>query len=395
MFLPRISLLVWILAFALAACGDSSKPKPEQLHVAEVVAGTGDTTPEAVDRVREVVATELASLQKVFDKEVERFFVHVHASRDEMPEALVAGVNEQAPGFAVLGRHQIHLILDRMSIGATLRGVVRHELVHELLDQYAGKQGHRLPRWFHEGLAQLLAGDTYLDASEDDLVWRVGAGSLPSFRSLEKHFPTVTIKLRTAYAVSYSYVAWLSREYGVPMLLRCARYVDSMTSFGDVLVGQTGRDSLQLQTAWQNYVLYGSGATWRVVFGSWFSLLMILVLPVLVLALMRRLRSEQRAARHLAARARSDKARAEEEARRMEQMRVEQMRAEQMHREQLLRDHGPDLGDPALRDPALGGEMPHPGADDRWSVQDRQAVDDDALDEHVRLDRPEDDPQRP
>ncbi|MFT7537466.1 MAG: hypothetical protein ACI85K_003425 [Hyphomicrobiaceae bacterium] len=322
MFLPRISLLMWILALALAGCGGSSASKAPQLHVAEVVAGAGDISPEAVELVRQIVATELVQLQEVFGgKKIERFFVHVHASREDMPAPLVAGVHEDAPGFAVLGRHQIHLIWGQMGrTGSRPRGVVRHELVHELLDQYAGKHGNRMPRWFHEGLAQLLAGDTYLNAREDDLVWRVGAGSLPRLDTLAKHFPTQTTNLRTAYALSYSYVAWLSREYGMSLLLRVARYTDDMTSFGQALVGQTGKDSLQLETAWQNYVLYGSGAPWRVLFSSWFSLLMILVLPVLVLALIRRLSAEQRAARHLAARARSDKARALEAAARQEQL---------------------------------------------------------------------------
>jgi hypothetical protein len=324
-FLPRISLLTWILALTLVSCGESSNPKAPQLQVAEVVAGSGGIAPEVVEHVRQIVATELVQLQEAFGgKKIERFFVHVHASREDMPEQLVAGVHEDAPGFAVLGRHQIHLIWGQVvNTGSRPRGVVRHELVHELLDQYVGRHGNRIPRWFHEGLAQLLAGDTYLNAREDDLVWRVGAGSLPRLSSLAEHFPTQTTKLRTAYAQSYSYVAWLSREYGMSLLLRVARFTDDLTSFGQALVGQTGKDSLQLENGWQHYVLYGSGAPWRVLLTNWFSLLMILFLPVLVLALMRRLSSEQRAARLLAARARSDMARAQEEAeRRAEIMRL-------------------------------------------------------------------------
>jgi len=324
-FLPRISLLLWILAFASASCQDSTKVERPQLHVAEVVAGTGDVSPDVVERIREMVATELVELQQIFDgKKVERFFVHVHGSREAMPEQLVAGVHEDAPGFAVLGRHQIHLIWSQINrTGSKLRGVVRHELVHELLDQYVAPHGNRMPRWFHEGLAQLLAGDTYLEAREDDLVWRVGAGSLPRLDTLAERFPTNTTQLRTAYAQSYSYVAWLSREYGMSMLLRVARYTDDLTSFGLALVGQTGRDDLQLQTRWKDYVLYGSGAPWRVMFDSWFSLLMILVLPVLVLAMIRRLNAEQRAAKHLIARAKAVKLRAQQAAaRRAEEERI-------------------------------------------------------------------------
>jgi hypothetical protein len=306
-FLPRIFLLTLFLAL-VASCGQATGPKRPQLDVAHVVAGTGDVSPDVVERIRKIVATELVPLQKVFDgKEIERFFVHVHGSRAEMPEQLVAGVHKDSPGFAILGRHQIHLIWGEMiRLGSKPAGVVRHELVHELLDQYVKPNGRHIPRWFHEGLAQVLAGDTYLGAREDDLVWRASVGSLPSMASLRERFPKAMSDVRTAYAQSFSYVAWLSREYGMSTLLRCARYADRMTSFGGALVGQTGRDSLQLETAWKHYIIYGSGAPWRVMFSSWFSLLMILVLPVLVVALIRRLNAEERAARRIAARTKAD-----------------------------------------------------------------------------------------
>ncbi|MCK5942410.1 MAG: hypothetical protein KAI24_10605, partial [Planctomycetes bacterium] len=307
MFLPRISLLVTILALLLTGCGRDPQPQRARLDVAQVVAGTGDVAEHTVQRVRDLVAVELADLQPVFDdRDVQPFFVHIHRSRAAMPAALVAGVHEDAPGFAVLGRHQIHLILDVIArTNTSMVGVVRHELVHELLDQYCGENGRHLPRWFHEGLAQLLAGDTYLGASEEDLVWRVTGGSLRNIDTLSDRFPDATVSLRTAYGHSYSYVAWLVREYGMPMMMRVARYTDETTSFGRALVAQTGRSTLQLDEAWRNYLVYGSGATWRSLFSNWFSLLMILALPVLVLALIRRLQSEERAARRLAQRAES------------------------------------------------------------------------------------------
>lgn len=301
--------MLWIIALTWVSCQDSSSLEVPQLHSAEVVAGTGNVDPAIVNKVRKLVAVELPQLQEVFDgKQIQRFFVYVHASRESMPEHLVAGVHEDAPGFAILGRHQIHLIWSQIiRSGALPKGVVRHELVHELLDQYVGSNGRHIPRWFHEGMAQMLAGDTYLNAREDDLMWRVAAGSLPRLATLEDRFPTITTQLRTAYAFSYSYVAWLMREFGMATLLQVVRYTDDVTSFGQALVGQTGRDALQLEEGWQHYILHGSGAPWRVLLDSWFSLLMIFILPVLVLALMRRLNSEQRAARQLAARAKTDK----------------------------------------------------------------------------------------
>ncbi|MGC6486224.1 MAG: peptidase MA family metallohydrolase [Planctomycetota bacterium] len=313
MFLPRFCSLI-LFAALLVGCDADEPARPPRLEIAQVVAGAGDVDDELLERVRDEVAVQAAALRDVFvDLEVVPFFVHVHGRRDAMPAALAAGVHEQAPGFAQLGAHQVHLVMDVLwRSGASLRGVVRHELVHELLDQYCGKNGRYLPRWFHEGLAQLLAGDTYLGASEDDLVWRVTGGSLRSVDRLAARFPATTVQLRTAYAQSYSYVAWLAREHGLPALLRVARYTDARTSFSRALVAQTGRSTLALEDAWRAYLVHGSGATLRSLFSNWFSVLLILALPLLVLALMRRLQSEERAARRLAQRAAQDRRAAEE-----------------------------------------------------------------------------------
>ena len=313
MFLPRISLLSWILALLLTGCGHGAGPVGERLDIAEVVVGSGDVTPAVLARVRDSVATELVPLRQVFgDMEIQRFFVHVHGSRADMPAALGASLHQDSPGFAMLGTHQIHIVWGEIRrTGASPRGVVVHELVHELLDQYVAPHGREIPRWFHEGLAQLLAGDTYLGAREEDLVWRIAARQLRSFGSLRAAFPDDSLGLRTAYAQSYSYVAWLAREFGLPLLLRVARNADDLTSFERALVGLTGRTTLQLEDGWRDHVLHGSGAPWRVLLDSWFSLVLIAALPILVLALMRRLQSEERAARRLAARALADQAAAE------------------------------------------------------------------------------------
>ncbi|MEZ6036835.1 MAG: peptidase MA family metallohydrolase [Planctomycetota bacterium] len=312
MFLPRILLLVCILLLA-SACGDRPRPAVARNDIAEVVVGTGDVPDHVLAEVRERVAVELPPLQVAFgDLEVQKFFVFVHRSRDTMPAELVAGLHEDSPGFALLGRHQIHLVWgELLRTGTSLRGVVVHELVHELLDQYVAPNGRFVPRWFHEGLAQCLAGDTYLGVREEDIVWRVATSSLLRFGDIDESFPTETAEVRLAYAQSYSYVAWLLRTYGLDLLLRIAHRADRLTSFGRALVGATQRDSLQLEGAWHDYVLHESGAPWRVALGQWFGLSLIAVLPVLVLALRRRLAADDRARRHLEARAAADQRAAE------------------------------------------------------------------------------------
>lgn len=329
MFLPRFfSLLTF--ALLLTGCEPAARPEQARLDMAQVTAGAGEVDPAVVQQVRDEVAVQLADLCAVFDGlQPQKFFVFVHASRADMPDALAAGVHADAPGFALLGRHQVHLVLDVMRrTGTKLTGVVRHELVHELLDQSCGDDGRYVPRWFHEGLAQLLAGDTYLGASEDDLVWRITGGSLRNIDTLAAKFPETTVQRRTAYGHSYSYVAWLAREYGLADLLRVARYTDVTTSFARALVAQSGRSTLELEDAWRSYVVHGSGARWRSLFSNWFSLLLILALPVLVLALMRRLQSEERAGRRLVQRAAADRLAAEQRALELARAEEEAARAE-------------------------------------------------------------------
>jgi hypothetical protein len=200
-----------------------------------------------------------------------------------------------------LGQHQIHMVRGEVRrLGISLTGVVRHELVHELLDQYVAPNGRAIPRWFHEGLAQHLAGDTYLRASEDDLVWRLGTRHLPAFGELANGFPTESSALRVAYAQSFSYVSFLVREYGLDDMLAIARSADGFTSFARALVGRLGRSTYDLEEAWRHHVLHGSGAPWRVAFDQCFTLSMVGLLPVLALALMRRLKREQRVREQLA-----------------------------------------------------------------------------------------------
>lgn len=280
----------------MAACGGAERPLANPADVAQVVSGTGDVTDAQLEHVRRTVAQELPGLQRIFDsRALDRFFVFVHESRDTMPAELAAGLHDGVPGFALLGRHQIHLVTDEIRrTDVTLQGVVRHELVHELLDQYTAPNGRHVPRWFHEGLAQLLAGDTYLGASEEDLFWRVHNETLFSFGQLEDGFPADKEWLRVAYGQSHSFVAWLSRHHDLSVLLRVARYADDRTTFERALYGQTGATLLEHTRHWREYLSGESGAQWRILFQNWFHLLLVGALPVLVLALMRRLGREER-----------------------------------------------------------------------------------------------------
>lgn len=307
-FLHRISILVaGALLSALilvVGCSDPTPPAAAvgpRVALARVTAGTGSPADDAVARIRSVVEEEEGRLVAFFGgRPAVPYVVFVHATREQMPEALVANLHPDCPGFVPLGTHTVHLVWGEMRrTGASLRGVVIHELVHELLDQFVAPHGRLLPRWFHEGLAQFVAGDTYLGAREDELVWRASIDRLLPFDGLRSAFPSREEDLRIAYAQSYSYVAWLVREYGMESMLVAASAADDLTSFEGALVGRTRRSTLELQTAWKDHLVHGSGAPWRVLFDNCFTFLLVAALPVLALALTRRLAVDRRAAQRL------------------------------------------------------------------------------------------------
>lgn len=303
--MPRIlvaCLLLLTLVWSIWPTGDSRPRLTGAVDAApQVVAGSGSPDSHVVSRIDVLVQEQLTVLRSTIPlDEVHRFFVFVHASRSALPEAIAANLHEDSPAFALLGRHQVHLVWGEMfRLGSSPRAVVTHELVHELLDQLVRPKGGSLPRWFHEGLAQFLAGDTYLGAREEDLVWRAASGRLPAFAELAEKFPTARDEVQVAYAQSFSYVSWLVREFGLQRVIRVARNVDDLTSFERALVGVTQRSTLQLQDAWFDYLLHTSGAPWRVFLEQWWGLLAVALLPVLVMALRRRLAAGERASARL------------------------------------------------------------------------------------------------
>lgn len=307
-FLPVISaLFATLLSILPPAFGPAQDPGPKAAasaveSAAEVGVGSGDVAPAVIGGVKRLVVEQIGELLPVFPGlRLRPFFVRVHESRETMPEPLTRYLHPGSAGFALLGQRQVHLVWGEIRrLGTDPRGVVTHELVHELLDQYVVPHGNRMPRWFHEGLAQLLAGDTYLGGREEDLLWRLAARRVLSFADLRERFPSDADDLQAAYAQSYSYVAWLSRQYSVADLLVVAKNVDRETSFEEALVGRTGRTTLQLEDGWRFHLHNESGAAWRVLLDQCFNILLIASLPLLLVAVVRRFARERRAAEQLA-----------------------------------------------------------------------------------------------
>lgn len=229
------------------------------------------------------------------------FDVIVHRSLDALPDALRAELHPGTPGFAMLGRDEVHLVLDEVQLRPPhdLTTVLAHELVHLLIDQYAGEFAPTVPRWVHEGLAQHLSGETYLGAREDDLLYPAAVGRLSRFRDLARAFPDDEAGRLVAYAQSESFVSFLVRKVGVDVVVESIHRSTELDGYVGGFALRAGTPLGWFEDEWLLWVRDESGARWRFFFQNCFSYSMIGGLVLLALALIRRLERDDRARRKL------------------------------------------------------------------------------------------------
>ncbi len=108
-----------------------------------------------------------------------------------------------------------------------LSTVLRHELAHVALTRYLGSA---VPRWFHEGYAQLAAG-SWRASQAWKLRFAILQGRLSSLESLSLDFARSRISAEHAYLLSYTAVDYLHRLGGADGF---ARLLERWRSLGDL-----------------------------------------------------------------------------------------------------------------------------------------------------------------
>jgi Peptidase MA superfamily len=126
-------------------------------------------------------------------------------------DSLAPGVPDWSGGIAFPQGDRIVLPTFTARLSRTpLLTVLRHELAHVALGRYLGS---RVPRWFHEGYAQLAAGSW---SAKDAWTLRVAIllGRLPSLESLSLDFRGGRLSADHAYLLSYTVVEYMRRLGG-------------------------------------------------------------------------------------------------------------------------------------------------------------------------------------
>lgn len=225
-------------------------------------------------------------------------------------------------------RSELVLALDRLRPDPPddLESVLVHEMVHVVLgdlERSAIDDTRVVPRWLHEGLAQVVAGSRYLGGDDESLWYRAKTDQLMSLSSLTSGFPNDDELLRVAYAQSSSFLAWLDGRVGRDEILAALR----SWLHGDAVNLDAALANLDPQ--WSFTLAEGLWAEDLKTFGlfallrnSCFNVLILLALPLLAIILYKRFRREQRAS------ARLDRWEADEERRRLARIAIARRRLE-------------------------------------------------------------------
>jgi len=131
--------------------------------------------------------------------------------------------------------------------------VAEHELVHLLLFQGASPHAQRLPRWFHEGAAMLLAREWRFADRWHLFSAAVGARLVP-LSTLRRAFPQDANGARAAYAESFSFVRHLVREQGPDVLAGMLAGVRDGASLEDAYLSLTGSTLEAAERRWRRRV---------------------------------------------------------------------------------------------------------------------------------------------
>lgn len=127
-------------------------------------------------------------------------------------DSLAPGAPDWSAGIAFPTADRIVLPAFRVGAGGRpISTILRHELAHVALRRYLGD---RVPRWFHEGYAQLAArswnaGDAW------KLRLAILAGQTPQLDSLSLDFRSTQLSAENAYLLAYTAVEKLYRLGGI------------------------------------------------------------------------------------------------------------------------------------------------------------------------------------
>ena len=217
-----VALLVGgLLAFASPAlAGEARTADGDVVRWPDGLEGMGRRVLDLVPRVRRQVAARL-------EWPAEGSMAVVELARGV--DGASAALGSPAPAWAAGVHRAGHIVLrsDLVDAGAplrTLETVLRHEWVHLAWWRRAGLRSRLLPRWFEEGLAEDIGGGASLDGGSE-LEIAAAFDHLLAFGAMTEAWPTIEYEAALAYRQSQSFVVWLGKEVGWPVMRELLEHV--------------------------------------------------------------------------------------------------------------------------------------------------------------------------
>jgi hypothetical protein len=165
--------------------------------------------------------------------------------------------------------------------------VLKHELVHVGL--FDATQGHHIPRWFNEGLAVNLSGESHVARLRT--LWDATLSkTLIPLDDLDKSFPDDAQKVGIAYAESADFVRFLMRDEDRSRFGSLIERVRKGAPFDRALSDAYADSTRKLEYQWHEE-LEKRFSFWPMLTGS--SMLWAIIMGMLVVAWVRRRRKSK------------------------------------------------------------------------------------------------------
>ncbi|MBD3367434.1 MAG: hypothetical protein GF405_04580 [Candidatus Eisenbacteria bacterium] len=186
-------------------------------------------------------------------------------------------VPEWGVGVAYASRSLIVLRSPRIiDYPLALGQIVVHELAHVATER--GLRGVRAPRWFHEGVAMMSAGEWRL-GNLDAMVARVEGGGTIPLSELDASFPYGSSDAAAAYVESFFAVNHLAETSGIGTAPGVVRAIAAAGSFDEGVARLTG----QARASFEESVLGEMNRSYRLPMFLRSGRLLFLVIAVLVI----------------------------------------------------------------------------------------------------------------
>ena len=179
-----------------------------------------------------------------------RMRVYVTHSQDQFDQLQPGNPSDWVDATAYPHRALIFLRAPRLRPGTAkpLEQVTDHEITHVLVEQ--SFHGAPVPRWLHEGLAQVVAREYSQETTQAISKGMLG-DSLLTLGDLVEGFPRDPLRAQLAYAQSADLVAFIRNEFGEVAVQDLLREMAGGTNVRAAFRKATGQSLDQVDSAWR------------------------------------------------------------------------------------------------------------------------------------------------